>query len=157
MDSHEPATSEDREAAYHKPDLALVGAEHVRRYRETGGEVGHLWNGVPTLLLTTVGRTTGELRTSALIFGTDGGRLVVVASQGGAPTHPQWYRNLGARPRVEVQLKAERFAALARTAQGEERERLWRLMAGIWPNYEAYQERTDRVIPVVVLERAADG
>ncbi|MGA4541445.1 nitroreductase family deazaflavin-dependent oxidoreductase [Uniformispora flossi] len=149
------------EAAYRAPDLALVGAEHVRRYRETGGDVGYVWNGVTALLLTTIGRVSGEPRTSALIFGDDGGdgdgegRYVVIASQGGAPTHPQWYRNLVARPLVEVQIKGECFAAVARTAEGAERERLWTLMAGLWPNYEAYRERTDRVIPVVVLERVA--
>lgn len=149
------------EAAYSAPDLALVGAEHVRRYRETGGAVGYVWNGVTTLLLTTIGRVSGEPRTSALIFGDDGDRYVVIASQGGAPTHPQWYRNLVATPSVDVQIEGERFAAVARTAEGAERDRLWALMTGLWPNYEAYRARTDRVIPVVVLERAdkegADG
>ncbi|WTW99493.1 nitroreductase family deazaflavin-dependent oxidoreductase [Streptomycetaceae bacterium NBC_01309] len=145
------------DAAYRAPDLTLVGAEHVRRYRETGGEVGYEWNGVTALLLTTTGRTTGEPRTSALIFGADDDRLVVIASQGGAPTHPQWYRNLLAQPRVEVQVKDRRIAAVARTAEGAERERLWGLMVGLWPNYDAYQERTDRSIPVVVLEPAEEG
>lgn len=145
----------DGGASYRKPDLALVGADHVRRYRETDGEVGYDWNGVTTLLLTTVGRTSGEPRTSALIFGTDGDRLVVIASQGGAPDHPQWYRNLVVQPRVEVQVRAERFTAVARTAQEPERGRLWQVMAGLWPNYDVYMERTDRVIPVVVLEPVA--
>ncbi|MEU8139172.1 nitroreductase family deazaflavin-dependent oxidoreductase [Streptodolium elevatio] len=145
------------DAAYRAPDLTLVGAEHVRRYRETGGEVGYEWNGVTALLLTTTGRTSGEPRTSALIFGADGDRLVVVASQGGAPTHPQWYRNLLAQPRVQIQVKDRQFAAVARTADSPERERLWGLMTGLWPNYDAYQERTDRQIPVVVLEPVADA
>jgi len=140
-------------AEYVQPDLSLIGDEHVRRYRETDGEVGYLWNGAPALILTTTGRTTGQPRDSALIFGADGDRCVIVASMGGAPMHPQWYLNLVANPEEEVKVKGDRFTARARTADGDERERLWQLMTGIWPNYDQYQERTDRVIPVVVLER----
>ena len=133
----------------------LFGAEHVRRYLETDGEVGYRWrNGAPILILTTTGRRSGEERVKPLIFGEDDGRYVVVASQGGAPTHPDWYFNLDADPNVHVQIKGDRFAARARTAEGEERERLWRTMAEIWPPYDEYQRRTERVIPVVVLERA---
>jgi deazaflavin-dependent oxidoreductase (nitroreductase family) len=142
-------------AEYVQPDLSLVGDEHVRRYKETDGEVGYLWNGAPALVLTTTGRTSGEPRDSALIFGADGDACVVVASMGGAPMHPQWYRNLVANPEVQVQVKGDRFTARARTAEGEERDRLWQLMTSIWPNYDQYQERTDRVIPVVVLERTS--
>jgi deazaflavin-dependent oxidoreductase (nitroreductase family) len=140
-------------AEYVQPDLSLIGDEHVRRYRETDGEVGYLWNGAPALILTTTGRRTGQPRDSALIFGADGDRFVIVASMGGAPTHPQWYLNLVANPEVQVQVKGDRFTARARTAEGDERARLWKLMTDIWPNYDQYQERTDRVIPVVVLER----
>lgn len=143
------------ETGYTAPDLTLVGAEHVRRYLETDGEVGHEWNGVPALVLTTTGRKSGEPRRSALIYGEDGGAYVVIASQGGAPVHPNWYLNITANPDVEVQVGAERFRARVRTAEGEERARLWSLMAGIWPNYDVYQSRTERVIPVVVLERTA--
>ncbi len=92
---------------------------------------------------------------ATLVFGEDGDRYVVVASKGGAPRHPDWYLNLTDDPEVEVQVKADRFGARARTAQGAERERLWGLMAGIWPAYDQYQRRTDRLIPVVILERAA--
>ena len=134
-------------------DRSLFGEEHVRRYRETGGEVGHIWNGVPTLLLTTTGRRSGEQRTTPLIYGQDGDRYVVVASKGGAPRHPAWYLNLSAHPGVELQIKDERFRARARTATPNERERLWRRMAGIWPAYDDYQAKTEREIPVVVLER----
>ena len=137
---------------YTPPDLTLVGDEHVRRYQETDGEVGHLWNGVPTLVLTTTGRKSGEQRNSAMIYGKDGDSYVVIASQGGMPTHPNWYHNLTAEPRVQVQAGATKTAAIARTAEGEERDRLWKLMTGIWPNFDTYQTRTDRVIPVVVLE-----
>lgn len=130
------------------------GDEHVRVYRETGGEVGYVWKEDSTiLLLTHTGRRTGREYTTPLIFGRDGEDLVIVASQGGSPTHPDWYLNLVANPEVGVQVKADRFPARARTAAGEERERLWRMMNGIWRHYDAYQERTTRVIPVVVLER----
>jgi deazaflavin-dependent oxidoreductase (nitroreductase family) len=133
----------------------LFGDEHVRRYRETGGEEGYDWNGVKTLILTTKGRHSGAERSKALIFGQDGDRYLVVASKGGAPHHPAWYLNLTADPEVEVQVKDDRFRARARTAEGAERERLWKLMAEIWPAYDQYQTKTDRVIPVVVLERVS--
>ena len=133
----------------------LFGQEHVRRYRETDGEVGYLWRGVPTLLLTTTGRRTGQATTTPLIFGRDGDRYVLVASQGGAPEHPGWYRNLVKEPEVELQVKAEHVLGRARTAEGEERERLWRDMAQIWPQYDDYATRTERVIPVVVVEPIA--
>ena len=132
----------------------LFGAEHVRRYRETGGEVGHIWKeGSTTLLLTTKGRRTGNPTTAPLIYARDGDRLVIVASQGGAPTHPGWYENLVKTPEVEVQLLDEVFSARARTADGAERERLWALVNEGWSHYDEYQARTDREIPVVVLER----
>jgi deazaflavin-dependent oxidoreductase (nitroreductase family) len=132
----------------------LFGEEHVRRYRETDGEVGHIWmQGSKILLLTTKGRISGEERTTPLIYEDDGAGYVIVASRGGAPQHPAWYRNLEEDPDVEVQVKGDRFPARARTATGEERERLWRLAAQQWPAYDDYQGKTDRQIPVVVLER----
>ncbi len=132
----------------------LFGDEHVRRYRQTGGEEGYRWNGVKTLILTTTGRRSGAQLSRALIFGEDADRYIVVASKGGAPRHPDWYLNLTDDPEVQVQVKDDRFRARARTAEGAERERLWRLMAEIWPAYDQYQRRTDRLIPVVILERA---
>ena len=136
------------------PELTLLGDEHVKRYRETDGEVGYLWNGVPTLLLTTTGRRSGEPRTAPLIFGQDGDDYLVIASKGGAPAHPLWYLNLQANPNAEVQVKAEKFAVVARTAEGDERARLWKIMTASWPNYDVYQSRTDRTIPLVVLSPA---
>jgi deazaflavin-dependent oxidoreductase (nitroreductase family) len=136
---------------------SLFGPEHVRRYRETGGEVGYIWRGAPTLLLTTTGRRSGESTTTPLIFGRDGDRYVLVASQGGAPEHPGWYRNLAKSPEVELQVLADRIRGHARTAEGEERERLWRLMAEIWPPYDRYRTRTERRIPVVVVEPLPSG
>jgi deazaflavin-dependent oxidoreductase (nitroreductase family) len=128
-------------------------AEHVDRYVETNGEDGHDWNGKPTLLLTTRGRRSGEPHTLPLIYGRDGHRLVVVASRGGAPKHPAWYLNLLADPEVDVQVKGERFHARAYPAGTDEKPRLWQTMTGIFPDYDAYQRKTTREIPVVVLER----
>jgi len=134
-------------------DDELFGPEHVRVYRETGGERGYEWRGTTILLLTTNGRRSGEERTTPLIHRTDDGGWVVVASKGGAPDHPGWYKNLEADPEATIEVKAERIPVRAETAQGEERERLWRLMTKVWPDYDAYQRRTDRQIPVVVLTR----
>jgi deazaflavin-dependent oxidoreductase (nitroreductase family) len=132
----------------------LFGTKHVQRYRETGGDVGHVWKrGSKILLLTTTGRRTGNETTTPLIYEQDGGKYVIVASKGGAPEHPGWYRNLAKTPEVEVQVKDDVFKARARTAEGEERKRLWKLVNQQWPDYDAYQTRTEREIPVVVLER----
>ena len=143
------------ESGYTPPDLTLVGEDHIRRYVETDGAVGHEWNGVHTLVLTTTGRRSGQPRRSAMIYGQDGDAYVVIASQGGAPTHPSWFVNLVSEPDVEVQVGAERFRVRAHPAEGDERARLWALMAAIWPNFDVYQTRTERRIPVVVLERKA--
>ena len=133
----------------------LFGEEHIRRYRETNGQVGHIWRrGSKILLLTTRGRRTGQPTTAPLIYEDADGAYVIVASKGGAPEHPGWYRNLVKAPQVELQVKGEVFPARARTATGGERERLWKLAAHQWPDYDEYQKRTNRRIPVVVLERA---
>jgi deazaflavin-dependent oxidoreductase (nitroreductase family) len=132
----------------------LFGAEHVRVYRATNGEKGYQWRGTTILLLTTTGRASGQERTTPLIHRTDGNDCwVVVASKGGAPDHPDWYKNLEANPEVSIQVKGERIPVRARTAQGDERQRLWKLMTDVWPPYDDYQEKTEREIPVVVLER----
>ena len=132
----------------------LFGQEHVKRYVETDGEVGHDWqNGVPVLILTTTGRRSGEERPTPLIYGRSGDDYLVVASKGGAPEPPAWYLNLSEAPDVQVQVKADRFGAHARTATPEEKADMWSTMAAIWPAYDEYQTRTDREIPVVVLER----
>ncbi len=135
--------------------MPLYGKEHVDRYRATDGAEGHDWQGTQTLLLTTTGRKSGEQRTTPLIYGrTPGDDVMVVASKGGSATAPAWYRNLEADPEVEVQVKGDRFHARARTATPEEKPELWRTMAGHWPAYDDYQRRTEREIPVVVLERS---
>lgn len=138
---------------YVQPDLTLLNESHIAKYRETDGEVGYIWNGATCLLLTATGRSSGQPRTVALIYAADSDRCIVVASKGGAPDHPNWYKNLSADPTVEVQVKGDVFAATARTVVGEERDRCWAIAAEQWPNYNQYQERTARVIPVVVLER----
>lgn len=139
------------EPGYQAPDLGLLGDEHTRRYQETDGDVGYLWNGATTLLLTTTGRKTGRERTTPLIFAPDGDDYLVVASMGGAPRHPAWYLNLQAEPNADVQVKADHVPVVARTATDNEKQRLWGIVTEQWPNYDAYQSRTDRVIPVVVL------
>jgi deazaflavin-dependent oxidoreductase (nitroreductase family) len=145
------------EEGYTKPDTSLLGDEHVRRYEETGGAVGHEWNGATCLVLTTTGRKTGQPRKFALIYASDGDNYLVVASMGGAPKHPGWYLNVVAHPEVTVQVLDRRFRANARTATAEERPRLWRVVNEVWPNYDVYARRTDRVIPIVVLEPVSDA
>jgi deazaflavin-dependent oxidoreductase (nitroreductase family) len=133
----------------------LHGKDHVRQYLDTDGEYGHDWrNGSSTLLLTTIGHRSGEPRTAPLIYGRSGEDYLVVASDGGADTPPGWYVNLLHQPEVDVQVLGHRFRARARTATPEERPAMWREMTSHWPDYDSYQERTDREIAVVVLERA---
>ena len=127
--------------------------DHLTRYLETNGEDGHIFSGVPTLLLTTTGRSSGNPYTTPLIYGRDGDRFLLVASRGGAPRHPGWYKNLDKNPDVELQVLADRFPAHARTANPEEKTALWGIMAEIWPAYDEYQTKTAREIPVVILER----
>jgi deazaflavin-dependent oxidoreductase (nitroreductase family) len=129
--------------------------EHMRRYLATGGQDGHIWQGVPTLLLTTKGRRSGEARTTPLIYGRAGDSYVVVASRGGTPTNPAWYDNLVADPDIEIQVMADRFKARARTATAAEKPALWKTMTAIWPAYDEYQTKTSRDIPVVIINRAS--
>ncbi len=136
--------------------------DHTTRYLKTSGQDGHLWDAsfgggsgmVPTLLLVTKGRRSGDPITLPLIYSETDGGYVVIASKGGAPTHPAWYLNLDADPKVRIQVGAERMDAIARTASGAERQRLWQQMVDLYDPYTAYQERTEREIPVVVLEPA---
>ncbi|HEY1360141.1 MAG TPA: nitroreductase family deazaflavin-dependent oxidoreductase [Thermoleophilaceae bacterium] len=132
----------------------LFGQEHVDRYRETDGEVGHDWKkGAPVLLLTTRGRRSGEPRTLPLIYQPYDGAHLIVASKGGSDQPPAWFRNLEADPEVEVQVKGDKFHARARTATPEEKPEMWQAMTSVWPDYDDYQASTEREIPVVVLER----
>jgi deazaflavin-dependent oxidoreductase (nitroreductase family) len=133
----------------------LFGQEHVDRYRATDGEEGHEWQGTVTLLLTTKGRKSGEERTTPLIYGRSGDDYLIVASKGGADAPPAWYLNIQENPDdVEIQVKGDRFKVRARDATPDEKPEMWKTMTGEWPAYDEYQEKTDREIPVVVLERA---
>ena len=134
--------------------------DHVRRYQESDGEDGHLWDAslgggtgmIQTLLLTTTGRKTGRSLLLPLIYGEHEGAYVIIASKGGFPTHPAWYLNLVANPKVELQVAARKFSAEARTATGDERATLWKQMVELYAPYTQYQDRTEREIPVVVLD-----
>lgn len=135
--------------------------DHVRRYLETDGEDGHFWGGpdgkqyLPCLLLVTIGRNSGESHMTPLIYGESDSSYIIIASRGGSPTHPSWYLNLVASPAVQLQVGSNKFGAKARIASGDERAKLWRLMAKIYPPYDEYQMKANnREIPVIVLERA---
>lgn len=132
----------------------LFGDEHVRRYVATNGEEGYHWQGTTILILTTTGRRSGEQRSSPLIYREHDGNYLVVASKGGSAAPPAWYLNLQADPKVTVQVRGDVFAARARTATPEEKPGFWREMAEVWPAYDDYQRKTEREIPVVVLERS---
>lgn len=127
-------------------------ASHIHEYVQSDGAKGHMWNGVPTLLLTTRGRKSGLWRRTALIYGQIDAGYVVIGSQGGADTHPHWYLNLAEDPTVTIQVGPEVMAARARDATPRERPGLWDMMAEIFPRYLQYQARTERQIPVVVIE-----
>jgi len=134
--------------------MTLFGNDHVRRYQDTDGAEGYIWrNDTTILLLTTTGRKSGEKRTTPLIYRDYEGTPLIVASKGGADDHPDWYLNLLENPEVEVQIKADVFKARARTATAEERPALWEHMVQVWPDYANYQAKTDREIPIVVLDR----
>lgn len=130
-------------------------AKHISSYVETGGQQGHEFHGAQALLLTVTGRTSGVRRRTALYYAQDGEDFVVIASQGGAPVHPQWYLNLVADPSVTVQVGDRVLDAKARTATTDEKPRLWALAVEVWPAYDSYQAKTEREIPVVVLTPTA--
>jgi deazaflavin-dependent oxidoreductase (nitroreductase family) len=134
--------------------MTLYGKEHVERYQATDGAEGYDWrNGTTILLLHTKGRTSGKEYVHPLIFREYEDKYLIVASKGGAPEPPDWYLNLEADPVVTVQIRGDVFRAKARTATPEEKPAMWQHMAEVWPDYDAYQKKTDREIPVVVLER----
>jgi deazaflavin-dependent oxidoreductase (nitroreductase family) len=126
--------------------------KHIQDYVESDGVKGHQWRGLPTLLLTTRGRKSGLLRRTALIYGQDGAAYLLVASNGGAATHPLWYLNLVTTPSVELQVGTNTFTAVARTATPEEKVHLWPLMTTIFPQYTKYQAKAKRDIPLVIVE-----
>src|SRR5579864_2139558 len=143
------------------PNLTDWMVEHANRYLASGGTEGHFYKmsqpgrpeiTVPSLLLTTTGRKSGEKFLFPLFYGSTGNSYFVIASKGGAPEHPGWYRNILANPEVEVQVGTKKLKARARTVEGEERSRLWAKALLFWPPYADYQRKTEREIPVVVLD-----
>ena len=143
------------------PNLPDWMVKHANRYIASGGAEGHMYKinvpgrgeiTAPALLLTTTGRKSGDKFIFPLFYGTDGDSYFVVASKGGAPEHPGWYRNILANPDVEVQVGAKKMKARARTVTGDQRIRLWEKALEFWPPYADYQLKTEREIPVVLLD-----
>jgi deazaflavin-dependent oxidoreductase (nitroreductase family) len=137
-----------------RPTVRALSGLHIGLYRATRGLVGRRLARHDMLLLTTTGRTSGRPHTVPLLYLQVKGDLAVIASYGGHPTHPDWYRNLLADPHAEVQVDGKRFPVIARTAESAERRRLWAQAVAEYPGYAGYQEKTDRLIPVVLLHRA---
>lgn len=133
------------------PDFSLFGDEHVRRYEATSGKVGHDWNGTSCLILHTTGRKSGATRKFPLIYGRDGDDYVIVASKGGASEHPGWYLNLLAHPDAAIQVWDKVIPVTARTGTSTDKARVWPAMTAQWPDYDGYQKKTPREIPVVLL------
>lgn len=139
-----------------KTILTLISRMHVVLYRVSGGRLGgHLAKGAPVLLLTTTGRKSGKTRTTPLLYVEDAGRYVIIASVGGAPKHPAWYLNLRSNPAASIQIGSRSVAVTGRTASPDERARLWTLATDMYAGYDGYQAKTDREIPVVILDPAA--
>jgi proline iminopeptidase len=144
------------------PKMPKWIVDHVDKYLSSGGKEGHMYTinlpnmpakEVPSLLLTTTGRKSGEKYLFPLFYGRAGDGYFVVASKGGAPEHPGWYRNILANPEVEIQVGTAKMRARARTSSGEERVRLWKAAVEFWPPYNDYQRKAGpREIPVVVLD-----
>jgi deazaflavin-dependent oxidoreductase (nitroreductase family) len=133
------------------PDFKLFGDEHVRQYEATGGKTGHAWNDTSILILHTSGRKSGATRKAPLIYGRAGDDYLIVASKGGAPDHPGWYKNLLAHPDATIQVWDKLIPVTTRTASPEEKQRLWPIMTKEWPAYDSYQKKTERDIPLVIL------
>jgi len=138
----------------YEPSTLKFAADQVALYEKTNGAEGGTLQGVPVIILTTRGRRTGHIRKSPLMRVEHDGVYAVVASMGGAPRHPVWYRNLIADPHVTLQDGAAVSDFIAREVHGDEKSLWWSRAAAVWPAYNDYQARTDRVIPVLVLERA---
>jgi deazaflavin-dependent oxidoreductase (nitroreductase family) len=134
-----------------------MNATHNALYRASGGKIGGRFGKAPVLLLTTTGRKSGKTRTAPLLYLGEGDDLVLIASKGGSPSHPAWFLNLQANPDVEVQVGRSRERRRARVTAGDERDRLWKRMTELYPNYDSYRGKTSREIPVVVLEHPQKG
>src|SRR5437667_9783616 len=138
-------------------DINAFNRNLVEEFRATGGKVSGQFVNAPLLLLTTIGAKSGQARIAPVVYTTDGDHLIIIASKGGAPTHPDWYHNLVASPTVTVEVGSERFQAQAETAEGEERERLFNQMGAKMRNFADYQRNTGRQLAVVGLKRFRRG
>lgn len=138
----------------YEPSASDYAADQVRSYEESGGREGNTMGGKPVIILWTRGRTSGAVRKTPLMRVNDGDRYAVVASKGGAPEHPDWYGNIEADPHVSLQDGPEAKDYVAHVAHGEEREQWWAKATAVWPDYDEYQTKTEREIPIVVLEPA---
>jgi deazaflavin-dependent oxidoreductase (nitroreductase family) len=136
---------------------ADFNAKVIEEFRANGGRVGDMFENMPLLLLHHTGAKTGQARVNPLAYLPDGGRYVIFASKGGAPEHPAWYRNLKAQPDVQIEVGADTIDVYAVEAEGEERDRLFRAQAGRLPQFSEYEQKTDRIIPVIVLTPVAAG
>jgi F420H(2)-dependent quinone reductase len=145
------ARTENRKSSTFRIVIKAIGTLHRWMYRVSGGKLGQSFFGSPVLLLTTTGRRTGQPRTWPLTYLREGDRLIIIASNGGQPNHPAWYLNLRATPQVSVQLGDRVRRMIAQTTEGDERARLWSRVVEEYPAYAEYQRKTDRQIPVVVL------
>ncbi len=152
MSADEDSASTGSPEKGYLPGADSFANKQVAAYEASDGAQESTLRGVPTVILTTVGHKSGAIRKSPLMRVTDGERYAVVASKGGAPEHPVWYLNLLADPEVTLQDRAVRRRYRAHVATGSEREEWWERAAAVWPDYRAYQTRTDREIPVVVLD-----
>jgi len=135
-------------------DVNDWNAQIIKEFRENDGKVGGQFEGAPLVLLTTTGARTGKVRTNPLVSLVDEDRVVIFASKAGAPTNPDWYHNIVANPRVTVEQGSERYEADATIVEGAERDRLFSTQKERFPGFADYEAGTDRVIPVVALERA---
>jgi deazaflavin-dependent oxidoreductase (nitroreductase family) len=134
-------------------DRSNWNRQTIEEFRANGGKVGGIWEGRPLLLLTTTGGKSGRHYTTPTMYLRDGDRLLVFASKGGAPSHPDWYHNLLAHPEVTVEVGHETYQAIATPLTGEERDRLYAKQSELYPQFADYQKRTTRKIPVIALER----
>jgi deazaflavin-dependent oxidoreductase (nitroreductase family) len=134
-------------------DMKDFNKQVIEEFRANGGKVGGPFEGAPMMLLTTTGAKSGQPRVAPLVYTTDGDRIVIVASKGGAPTHPDWYHNIVANPEITVEVGGEKFPARAEIAPEPDRTRLFNAQADLMPNFYEYQKNTDRTIPVITISR----
>jgi deazaflavin-dependent oxidoreductase (nitroreductase family) len=134
-------------------DMKDFNQQVIEEFRANGGKVGGMFEGAPMMLLTTTGAKSGQPRIAPLVYTTDGDRIVIIASKGGAPTHPDWYHNIAANPEVTVEVGGETYTGRADVAQEPERTRLYKAQADLMPQFHEYQKNTERTIPVVTITR----